>query len=65
LSLSKTTQASGVPIYQAAAGRYEVAGFEAGDFLAYVVSDLKSDDNLQVATNLAPVVRDFLVKPIG
>src|SRR4029079_5032015 len=36
---------SGVPLYQSAADRYQVAGFEAGDFLAYVVSDLKSKTN--------------------
>ena len=52
--LSAASQPSGIPIYQAAAGRYQVAGFEAGDFLAYVVSDLKGKTNLQIAANLAP-----------
>lgn len=60
--LAPTTEASGTPIYQAAAGRYQVAGFEAGDFLAYVVSDLKGKANLRIAANIAPGVRDFLVK---
>jgi hypothetical protein len=55
-------QSSGVPLYQSAAERYQVAGFEAGDFLAYVVSDLKSKANLQIAANLAPAVREFLLK---
>src|SRR6185295_2060414 len=56
--LSPALKASGVPLYQSAAERYQVAGFEAGDFLAYVVSDLKSKANLQIAANLAPSVRD-------
>jgi hypothetical protein len=51
-----------VPVYQSAATRYQVAGFEAGDFLAYVVSDLKSKANLHIAANLAPAVREFLLK---
>jgi hypothetical protein len=53
---------SGIPIYQSAAGRYEVAGFEAGNFLAYVVSDLSGKTNLQIASNVAPGVREFLMK---
>ena len=60
--LSPAREASGVPIYQSAAERFQVAGFEAGNFLAYVVSDLKSKANLQIAANLAPVVREFLLK---
>ena len=64
-NLSKTSQRSEVPIYQAAADHYQIAGFEAGQFLAYVVSDLKAADNLHVASNLAPIVRDFLVKTNG
>ena len=51
-----------MPVYQAAADRYQVAGFEAGDFLAYVVSDLKGEANLQIASTLAPAVREFLMK---
>ena len=43
--LSPATEASGVSIYQSAAGRYQVAGFAAGDFLAYVVSDLRGKAN--------------------
>lgn len=54
--------ASGVPIYQSAARRYQVAGFEAGDFLAYVVSDLQGKANLQIAVNLASGVREILMK---
>ena len=60
--LSPATQASGVSIYQSAAGRYEVAGFEAGNFFAYVVSELRSNANLQVAANMAAGVRGLLMK---
>jgi hypothetical protein len=51
---------SGVPIYQAAAQNYDVAGFETDQFLAYVVSDLGAKQNLQIADNLAPSVQQFL-----
>lgn len=61
-TLAPALETSGVPVYQAAAARYQVAGFEAGDFLAYVVSDLKSKANLQIAASLAPSVREFLLK---
>ena len=59
--LAPAFQSSGVPIYQSAAQRYQVAGFEAGNFLAYVVSDLRSKTNLQIAASLAPGVREFLM----
>jgi hypothetical protein len=61
-TLAPALETSGVPVYQSAAARYQVAGFEAGDFLAYVVSDLKSKANLQIAASLAPSVREFLLK---
>jgi len=60
--LALALETSGVPVYQSAADRYQVAGFEAGDFLAYVVSDLKRKANLQIASTLAPAVREFLLK---
>jgi hypothetical protein len=60
--LKASAEPSGIPIYQAAAGRYEVAGFDAGNFTAYVVSDLKSKTNLQIAGNMAPGMREFLTK---
>ena len=60
--LSVSGDPAGVPIFESGAQRYQVAGFDAGDFLAYVVSDLKVPANLQVASDLAPGVRDFLVR---
>jgi hypothetical protein len=60
--LVPATQSSGIPIYQSAAGRYEVAGFEGGSYFAYVVSELRSKANLQIATNMAAGVQQFLAK---
>jgi Putative zinc-finger len=61
-TLSPTVRRSGVALYQAATDRYEVAGFEAKQYLAFVVSDLSSTNNLQLASNLAPAVQAFLNK---
>jgi hypothetical protein len=55
-----TLQQSGVSVYQYPAERYEVAGFETDRFLAFVVSDLGGETNLQVATEMAPAVHAFL-----
>jgi len=60
--MSPATQSSGIPIYQSVAGRYAVAGFEAGNYFAYVVSELRSKANLQVAANMVAGVHEFLVK---
>jgi len=60
--LPVAAESSGIPIYQSPAGRYVVAGFDAGNFLAYVVSDLGGKTNLQIAANVAPGVREFLMK---
>ncbi|HEY2012363.1 MAG TPA: zf-HC2 domain-containing protein [Bryobacteraceae bacterium] len=60
--LPATIQSSGVSVYQSAAERYQVAGFEAGEYLAFVVSDLRGKTNLQIAADLAPSVHEFLEK---
>jgi len=59
---SPAAEPAGVRIYQSGAGRYEVVGFEAGNFFAYVVSKLRGKANLQIAESVAPGVRDFLAK---
>jgi hypothetical protein len=51
-----------IPMYESAAGSYQVAAFDAGNFFAYVVSDLNGRTNLQIASVLAPGVRDLLMK---
>jgi len=60
--LAPSTHPSDIPIYQSSAGRYQVAGFDAGNFLAYIVSDLKGKANLEIAAALAPSVHEFLLK---
>ena len=52
--------ASGVPIYRDRQGVLEIAGFESGKYLAYVVSNLDGDSNLKAASSLAPVVYSHL-----
>ena len=53
-------KASGISIYQARQGKYEIAGFESGKYMAFVVSDLGRDSNLNVASALAPIIYDHL-----
>ena len=52
--------AAGVPVYAAGADRFELAGFETDDYLAFVVSNLPREGNLQIAEALAPGLRTFL-----
>jgi anti-sigma factor (TIGR02949 family) len=60
-NLSPTNE-HGTPIFQSNAGSYQVAAFEAGNFFAYVISDMKSKSNLQVAVTAAPAIREVLTK---
>lgn len=53
-------QASGIPIYQDQQGSDQIAGFESDKYLAYVVSNLDSQSNLNAASLLAPVVYSHL-----
>jgi len=55
-------ESSGGPIFGAHMDNLEVAGFETRDYLAFVVSDLSREDNLQMAAALAPQVQTFLSK---
>jgi anti-sigma factor (TIGR02949 family) len=47
-------------IHQTGVDRFQVVGFESPDYLAYVISDLDAQQNLQLAANLAPTLREFL-----
>jgi hypothetical protein len=60
--LSSVAQASGVPLYDNRMQNFEVTGFETKDYLAFVVSNLAKEENLQIASSLAPSVRVFLTK---
>jgi hypothetical protein len=56
-------QSAGVPLYDARLNNLEVVGFETPDYLAFVVSALSREENLQIAALLAPPVEAFLSKP--
>ncbi len=43
----------GVPVYESSAGPWRVAGFESGEYLAFVVSDLGKAQNLEAAALLS------------
>jgi len=60
LSVSLSLLAAGVPVYRARASRFQLAAFETQAYLAFVISDLPEESNLQLATALAPSVRGFL-----
>jgi predicted anti-sigma-YlaC factor YlaD len=47
-------KAGGVPIYERAWQSVQVAGMETRDYLAFVVSNSTQEDNLQIASSLAP-----------
>jgi len=64
-SLLPAMSPSGIRLYQSAARRYEVASFDAGEYFAFVVSDLLEKTNLQIAADLAPTLQRFLLKTPG
>lgn len=53
-------QQAGVPVYQRGVSGYQVAGFESRDYLAYLVSDLGAEENLQLTASIAAPVRAYL-----
>jgi len=55
----RVLQASGIPVHTGDMAGYSVAGFEAGNYLAYVVSGLPGQQNDQLAERLAPVIRRY------
>ena len=58
--LAPVLQAAGVPVYRAGASQFQVAAFESQAYLAFVISDLPGERNLQLASALAPTVQAFL-----
>ncbi len=58
-------QAAGVPVYAASANQFEIAAFETDEFLAFVVSNLPREDNLQIAQTLTPELEAFLQRKSG
>lgn len=52
----------GLAIYQAKAGKFDLAGFESSGYLGFVVSERGSKSNLEMARNLVPELAGFLRK---
>lgn len=50
----------GPDLHQRQVEGYDAVGFETKAYLAFVVSSLNKDENLQIASNLAPAVNEFL-----
>jgi len=61
-AVENALKASGVSLYNSRIQNYEVTGFETRDHLAFVVSNLPKEENVRIASNLAPGVCDFLAK---
>ncbi|HWQ36564.1 MAG TPA: zf-HC2 domain-containing protein [Blastocatellia bacterium] len=53
-------QAGKIQMYQAQLQNFSVAGFETGNYLAFVISDLSDDQNRMIAASLAPEVHRFI-----
>ena len=51
---------SDIPVYHAAMDGFEVAGFESGEFLVFVASNLSEDSNLHVASQVAKPISNVL-----
>jgi anti-sigma factor (TIGR02949 family) len=50
-------------IYQTGVDRFQVVAFESREYLVYVISDMDAQQNLQLAGNLAPTLREFAAGP--
>jgi len=57
-----TIESFGVKLHQAQLDGFQVAGFETSQYLGFFVSGLGAQENLQVASKLAPVLRNHLTK---
>lgn len=58
-------QAEGMDLYQQSAEQFQIASFETSRHLAYVISNLDGDANLQIAASLLPEVKSFLAQLEG
>jgi hypothetical protein len=57
--------ATGIRIYGAKAESFEVSGFEAGEHLAFVVSNMPQEEHLVWTASLAPAVHQLLTAAQG
>jgi anti-sigma factor RsiW len=58
----KTIESFGVKLHQAQLDGFQVAGFETSQHLGFFVSGLGAQENLQIASKLAPALRNCLTK---
>jgi len=58
----KAIESFGVKLHQAQLDGFQVAGFETSQHLGFFISGLGAQENLAVATKLAPTLRDALTK---
>jgi len=58
----KTIESFGVKLHQAQLDGFQVAGFETSQHLGFFVSGLGSQENLQIASKLAPALRNYLTR---
>jgi hypothetical protein len=57
--------ALGTTVYESKAARFQLAAIESGDYLAYVVSDLTSEQNMRIMLAMAPELSEFLTSLEG
>jgi hypothetical protein len=53
---------SGIPLYRDSVQRFKIASFESRDHLAYFISDLSEDQNMNLMLAIAPQVKGLLQK---
>lgn len=58
--LQSVMRAAGIPVRHDRIDEFEVAGIETARYLAFVVSDLRADSNVQMASALAPTIDEVL-----
>jgi anti-sigma factor RsiW len=58
----KTIESFGVKLHQAQLDGFQVAGFETNQHLGFFVSGLGAQENLHIASTLAPALRNYLTK---
>jgi hypothetical protein len=61
-AVTAVIESSNIPVHEASIKDFRVVRFETRDYLAFVVSTLGRDENIQLAYTIAPAVRDLLFK---
>ena len=62
LTKKKENETLPVAPAQASLQSFQIAGFDSGSYLAWVISDLSASENRQIATNVAPAIKGYLQK---